>query len=291
MILRLEVNEIYDGLSIKEFLKEYHVGKSKIEEIRTKKLVSLNQNNVSLETKIKAGDILIFDMPESLNFIPSNKSADIVYEDEQILIVNKPSGIIIHPDGNDNQDTLVNRVAKYYLDKNDIREIRYAHRIDGETSGLVLFCKDFLTHSKLNYEIENHIVLREYRAVVEGILTNKKGMINFSIGRDRHISNKYRISNSDKAKEAITNYKVVKTYKNVSLVSCILQTGRTHQIRVHLSSINHPLCGDVLYGGKKDKIQRVALHSFRIKLINPITFIEVEVIKEIPKDMGNILGE
>ena len=292
MILEVKVNDIFVGLTIKEFLKEYHVCKGKIEEIRVNKLVTLNSEIVSLETKLQKNDILTFNMPEEINFTPSINTIDVVYEDEQILIVNKPSGILIHPDGNEiNDDTLVNRVAKYYFDKNDVREVRYAHRIDVETSGLVLFCKDFLTHSKINYEVENHIVLREYRALVEGVIKTKKGRINSSIGRDRHVSNKFRVSNSDKSKPSITNYKVVKEKDNISLVSCILETGRTHQIRVHLSSINHPLCGDGLYGGRKRKISRVALHSYRIKLINPLTFEEVEVIKDIPLDMKKVIGE
>ena len=292
MILSIKANKLFEGLTIKEYLKEYHVGKGKIEEIRVNKLVTLNDEIVSLETKIKEDDILLFNMPENINFSPSDLSVEVVYEDEEILIVNKPSGILIHPDGNEiNNDTLVNRVARYYLDKNDIREVRYAHRIDVETSGLVLFCKDFLTHSKINYEVENHIVLREYRALVEGILKNKKGKINSPIGRDRHVSNKFRVSNSDKSKDAVTNYKVVKEKENISLVSCILETGRTHQIRVHLSSLNHPLCGDGLYGGSKRKINRVGLHSYRIKLINPITFEEVEVVKDLPLDMKKVIGE
>lgn len=292
MILEVKVNDIFVGLTIKEFLKEYHVGKGKIEEIRVNKLVTLNSEIVSLETKLQKNDILTFNMPEEINFTPSINTIDVVYEDEQILIVNKPSGILIHPDGNEaSDDTLVNRVARYYLDKNNIREVRYAHRIDVETSGLVLFCKDFLTHSKINHEVENHIVLREYRALVEGVIKTKKGRINSSIGRDRHVSNKFRVSNSDKSKPSITNYKVVKEKDNISLVSCILETGRTHQIRVHLSSINHPLCGDGLYGGRKRKISRVALHSYRIKLINPLTFEEVEVIKDIPLDMKKVIGE
>ena len=176
MVLRIEVNKMFEGLTIKEYLKEYHVGKGKIEEIRVNKLVTLNGKEVNLESKLQENDILTFNMPESINFLPSSTSVEVVYEDEEILIVNKPSGILIHPDGNEvNNDTLVNRVAKYYLDKNDVREVRYAHRIDVETSGLVLFCKDFLTHAKINYEVENHIILREYRALVEGILKTKKG--------------------------------------------------------------------------------------------------------------------
>lgn len=289
MKLNLKVNEIYKGLTIKEILKEYHVGKGKIEELRNSKCVYLNNKLVTIDEKVEENDILTFDVEEKLNFKPSKVSIEVVYEDEQILIVNKPSGILIHPDGNEDSDTLVNRVAKYYFDKGLNIEVRYAHRIDVETSGLVLFCKDFLTHSKINYEVEKHIVLREYRALVEGVISKKDGVISFPIGKDRHLNNKYRVSTSEKAKEAITNYSVIKRMNNKTFVSSILETGRTHQIRVHLSYIKHPLLGDVLYGGNKREISRVALHSYRIKLINPITFKEIEVKKDVPIDMKRVV--
>lgn len=289
MKVKVVVNEKYDGYSIKEFLKDFHVGKGQIEKIRVNKLVTLNDKMASLETLVNEEDVLVFTNEEKLNFGISSNGVEVVYEDEQILIVNKPCGILIHPDGNENNDTLVNRVAKYYFDKGLNIEIRYAHRIDVETSGLVLFCKDFLTFSKINYEVENHLVIREYLAIVNGQLNKKEGQINLSIGSDRHINNKYRVSDSSKAKIAITNYKVVKEIKNKSLVSCVLQTGRTHQIRVHLSYLNHPLLGDTLYGGNKKEIGRVALHSYRIKLTNPITGKIIEVKKELPIDMKRIL--
>ena len=291
MLVKLEVNKRFEGLTIKELLKEYHVGKGKIEEIRVNKLVQLNSNQVSLETKIKENDILSFNMEEKLNFKPSNKSIEVVYEDEQILLVNKPSGILIHPDGiSGDEDTLVNRVARYYLDNHLSLEVRYAHRIDEETSGLVLFCKDFLTHSMLNYQIEEHIVIREYRALVHGSVSKNNGVLDFPIGKDRHISNKFRVSDSQKAKNALTNYQVIKRLKNKTLISCILETGRTHQIRVHLSHINHPLLGDTLYGGNKKEINRVALHSYRVELVNPLTFKRINVIKEIPLDMEGVVN-
>ena len=280
----VKVNKIYNDLTIKELLKEYRVGKGKIEELRTKHAVKLNGEVVALETKVEENDILTFNVEESLNYLPSSRSVDVVYEDENVLIVNKPSGILIHPDGNEN-DTLVNRVAKYYSDRGINIEVRHAHRIDLETSGLVLFCKDFLTHARLNYEIEEHILLREYRALVTGNVIKNNGKINAPIGRDRHINNKFRVSNSEKSKSATTNYQVIKRYIDKTLIRCVLETGRTHQIRVHLSSINHPLLGDTLYGGNKKEIGRVALHSYRIKFVNPVTFKEIDICKEMPLDM------
>ena len=289
MEIKVEVNKKYHGYSIKEFLKDFHVGKGQIEKIRVNKLVALNNQLVTLETRVNRGDVLTFTNEEKINFALSSKSVDVVYEDEQILIVNKPSGILIHPDGNENEDTLVNRVARYYFDNRLNLEVRYAHRIDVETSGLVLFCKDFLTFAKINYEVENHLVIREYLALVAGKFNKKNGVIDLPIGSDRHINNKYRISNSPKAKESITNYLVVKEIGDKSLISCILKTGRTHQIRVHLSHLSHPLLGDKLYGGSTKEINRVALHSYRIKLVNPISEKEIEVKAELPLDMNRIL--
>lgn len=289
MRVEFRVGERYSEMSIKELLKQFHVGKGKIEEIRVNNKTLLNNEVVGLETVLKKDDIVSFYNEEKNNFSPSSVSVDVVYEDEHFLIVNKPSGLLIHPDGNFYEDTLVNRVAKYYEEKGYDLEVRYAHRIDYETSGLVIFCKDFLTHARINYEIEQHIVQRKYLALCSGVFNKKIGIINLPIGRDRHISNKFRVSNSEKAKTSITNYEVISYLNGISLVSCLLETGRTHQIRVHLSSIKHPLLGDSLYGGNCKKINRVALHSHSVKINDPYLERVIEVKVDLPEDMKKLL--
>lgn len=282
--VELVIGKLYEGFTIKEVLKSFYVGKAKIEEIRKSKQIFINSYPVNLEYNVKENDILSIGFSEKINCIPINKSIEILYEDEQIIIVNKPSRLLIHPDGS-NKECLVNYIANYYLSKGINREIRYIHRIDFETSGIVVFAKDFLTFSLLNHQVETHEIVREYLALVTGVLKKDKDTINLPIGRDRHVSNKYRVSVGSKgAKESITHYEVVESFKNYSLIKCRLETGRTHQIRVHLSYLKHPLLGDTLYGGSKKYIDRVALHSYHVSLDNPIDGKHIDITCEIPND-------
>ena len=289
--ISIKILDKYDGLTIKEFLKSFYLGRSKIEEIRNSNNVYLNQNKVNIDDKIKKDDILEFHFVEKIDFKPSNIEADVLYEDECILLVNKPSGIIIHPEYKDEEkDTLVNRVANYYYHHKIFRNIRYVHRIDLETSGIVLFCKDFLSFSLLNHLMESHLIERKYLALCQNKFKNKEGVVEAPLSKDRHINNKYRVSSSPSSQKAYTTYKVIENKnKKCSLVELLLKTGRTHQIRVHMSYINHPLCGDELYGGNKKLISRVALHSYSISFFLPYTNELIKVTCPLPKDMKEVI--
>ena len=211
--ISIKILDKYDGLTIKEFLKSYYLGRSKIEEIRNSNNVYLNQNKVSIDDKLKKDDILEFRFVEKIDFKPSNIEADVLYEDECILLVNKPSGIIIHPEYKDEEkDTLVNRVANYYYHHKIFRNIRYVHRIDLETSGIVLFCKDFLSFSLLNHLMESHLIERKYLALCQNKFKNKEGVVEAPLSKDRHINNKYRVSSSPSSQKAYTTYKVIENY-------------------------------------------------------------------------------
>ena len=289
--ISIKILDKYDGLTIKEFLKSYYLGRSKIEEIRNSNNVYLNQNKVSIDDKLKKDDILELRFVEKIDFKPSNIEADVLYEDECILLVNKPSGIIIHPEYKDEEkDTLVNRVANYYYHHKIFRNIRYVHRIDLETSGIVLFCKDFLSFSLLNHLMESHLIERKYLALCQNKFKNKEGVVEAPLSKDRHINNKYRVGSSPSSQKAYTTYKVIENKnKKCSLVELLLKTGRTHQIRVHMSYINHPLCGDELYGGNKKLISRVALHSYSISFFHPYTNELIKVTCPLPKDMKEVI--
>ncbi|MGN1294779.1 MAG: RluA family pseudouridine synthase [Bacilli bacterium] len=293
--ISLKILDKYDGLTIKEFFKSYYLGKGKIEELRNSKNVCLNKKQVSIEEKIKKDDILEIYFTEKIDFKPSSMELDVLYEDECILLVNKPSGIIIHPEYKDEEaDTLVNRVANYFYHHKIFRNVRYVHRIDLETSGIVLFCKDFLSFALLNHLMEEHQIERKYLALCQNKFKNKEGVVDIPLSRDRHCNNKYRVNknntNSNNSKSAYTTYKVIDSKcKKCTLVELLLKTGRTHQIRVHMAYINHPLCGDELYGGNKDLIKRVALHSYSISFFHPFTSELIKVECPLPTDMKEVI--
>lgn len=289
--VEFSVLKSFDTFTIKEFLKEYNVGRAKIEEIRVGKTAYLNGVQVNLETVIHTGDILSFEIKEDVDVKPSKESVEVIYEDDFLLIVNKPSGIIVHSDGND-KETMCSRVARYYLDHNIKRKVRYAHRLDEETTGILIFAKDFLTLAKINEMVEKHSLNRDYLALVMNKFSPSllEGTINKNIARDRHVSNKFRVGNGDNSKPAITKYKVLSGKAGVNLVYLHLLTGRTHQIRVHMASINHPLLGDTLYGGNKNIINRVALHSYHIDFKHPITNEYLSLNCSMPKDMDKIIN-
>lgn len=284
--IEIKINEKYVGKTIKEFLKSNNVGRGKIENLRVNKSTLINGQYCNLESKLNKDDVLSILIDETIDFVCDDNFLDVAYEDEYILIVNKPLNMIIHPDDKSKNNTLVNLVANYFKKNNINRKVRFINRIDKETTGLVLFAKDFFTESILLKSMLNHEIKREYLAFIEGKMKSLKGTINASIGNDRHINNKKRVcSNGD---VAITDYQVIQEYKNYSLVKFSLQTGRTHQIRVHASYLSHPLLGDVLYGGDYRFINRVALHSFKISFIHPITNKTIDVISDLPEDLKKL---
>ncbi len=270
--------------SVLMFLESFNLGKEKIKYYQNN--LYINNIKVKLTDSISIGDELKIVDDTKLDIKPLNKRLDILYEDDNLLIINKPNKIHIHSDGNENIDnTLSNMVANYYIKKSLDMPVRYIHRLDYETTGIIIFAKDPLTMSYLSLKLLHHELRRDYLAFVEGRIEEDM-IINKPIGRNRHESKKYLISKS--GKEAITHLKVEEVYKNRTLVRLSLKTGRTHQIRVHLTSIGHPLLGDTLYGGNTKYIDRVALHSYYVNFINPITGKKIELYSKLPIDMEKI---
>jgi len=279
------INE--EGKTVYEFLSSFHLGKEKIKLYSKPGHILVNGRQEEINYLLKKDDKLELKDDLTLDIIPLNKKLNIIYEDDCLLIVNKPRNILIHSDGNlNNSNTLSNVVANYYKNKGLDIPVRYIHRLDKDTTGIVIFAKDPLTEAYLDDLIDKRILHRDYLAFVEGSL-EKDIVINKPIGRDRHVNNKYRISNT--GKEAVTTVKVVKKYKKYTLVRLSLKTGRTHQIRVHMASISHPLCGDTLYGGSLKYIDRPALHSYYVKF-NDICGREIEITQKLPFDMEQMKG-
>ena len=285
--LKVIISNKHQDKTIKELLKENNIGRGKIEAIRVSKSSFINGSYANLETKLHNGDVLSFNIDEEIDFICEEKEIEVIYEDDYIIAVNKPINMIIHPDDKSKGGTLVNLVASYYKKNNIKRKIRYIHRIDKETTGIVLFAKDFLSEAILLKQINNHQMKKYYLALIEGHLKQNKGQIKANIGEDRHINNKMCVSKN--GKEALTNYKEIKRFKDYSLVEFELITGRTHQIRVHSSYLKHPLLGDPLYGGNYQYINRVALHSYKMEFTHPITNKEILIISYLSKDMNDLI--
>lgn len=284
MEYKYNITEFNYKYNILQFLESFNLGKEKIKTYQN----NLYINNVksSINSILNIGDELIIKTDETLDIKPLNKRIDILYEDDNLLIINKPNQIHIHSDGNENIDnTLSNMVSNYYIKKNLNMPVRYIHRLDYETTGIIIFAKDPLTMSYLSNKLVSHELRRDYLAFVEGKILSDM-IIDKPIGRNRHDSRKYLISKN--GKPAITNLQVIEVYKNRSLVRLSLKTGRTHQIRVHLTSTGHPLLGDSLYGGNTKYISRVALHSYYVNFINPVTGKKIEQYCKLPPDMEKI---
>lgn len=269
--------------TIRELLGSYHLGRTKIHTIYMEKKVMINGSIASFDKVYNKGDVAIIDVTEENDIIPCDKNIDIVYEDEFLLIVNKEANLIIHG----NEDSLINRVSNYFI-KNNINTLpRFSNRIDEFTTGLVIFTKDFITAASMDNLVESKKVDKYYLAIVSGNPL-KKGVIEKNIGRHR---SKNRMIISKKGDYAKTSYEVIDGVYQKTLVLCKLETGRTHQIRVHFESIGHPLLGDELYGGDTSLINRQALHSYMLEFNHPITNKHLIIRCEMPEDMKKIVAE
>ncbi|MFC5406939.1 RluA family pseudouridine synthase [Cohnella soli] len=214
---------------------------------------------------------------------------NILYEDEFTLVVNKPAGIEVHPSEKGQRKTLAHAVAAYYeMSGQDLR-VRHVHRIDKDTTGPVLYAKNEFAHYQYDKAMREKEVERIYVALGEGRVEGNKGTIDKPIGQDRHHSTRRRIS--DTGDRAVTHYEVVERFDDHTLVRLRLETGRTHQIRVHMASINHPLAGDGLYGGKRNVISRQALHGERLIWRHPWSGEKQQVTAPLPDDLAQALNK
>ncbi len=279
------IDEQFNNLKIIDFFNFYKLSKTKVSKLSK---IILNDKVVTKNHTLSKGDILKIEVCEEIDFKPLNKKIDIEYEDDYLLILNKPKGMIVHPDDKSKNNTLVNMVANYFLENNIKRNVRYIHRLDTDTTGLIIFAKDMITASYLNYLLSIHSVKRCYMAIVCGVL-DKGGVVDANIGEDRHHNQRRRVSKTGQV--AVTNYEVIKRVLNkYTLVKLQLQTGRTHQIRVHMKYLGHPLAGDMLYEGSTKHIKRVALHSYNLVFIHPFTNKKIELTCKIPQDMEMLIN-
>ncbi len=293
--MEIEVNNV-DSIRIDKYLMDStDYSRSKIQKMIDNGSILVNDKIIKASYNVKDGDVItITPTEEDTDIVPENIPLDIVYEDDYLLVVNKPSGMVVHPAVGNYHGTLVN--ALMYHCNNNLSTINgnirpgIVHRIDADTSGLLLVAKNDIVHNALAKQISEKSVTRKYICLVHGVILEDTATIDAPIGRDINNRKKMCVT-ADNSKEAITNIRVLERYKDSTLIECILETGRTHQIRVHMNYINHPVVNDPVYGYNKldDKEFGQMLHAKEIGFIHPITHEFMDFKVEPPKKFYEIL--
>lgn len=260
--------------------------------------VLVNGKTISPSYKIRENDEIVVNFENKEideNIKPYDFKLDILYEDDDILVINKPKGLVVHPGDGHHDDTLVN--ALIFLNKelstvNGLERVGIVHRIDKDTSGLLLICKNDYAHNFIAKQLEDHTMHREYIALVKGEINEEYGKIIAPIGRDK--SNRLKMAvDINGGRNAITHFKVLERFNKYTLIECKLETGRTHQIRVHMEYINHPVIGDPLYGKENCKIYNDGqlLHAYKLTFIHPTTKKEMTLVAPLPQYFLDVLDK
>lgn len=290
-ILNCHITEDADSLRVEQYLRRRGFSYQNLTQLK-KMPESILINGVwsYMRTPLHSGDILTVHIREtesSPNIPPVELPLDIVYEDEDIVVVNKPAGMPVHPSLNNYRNSLANALMYYYQQQDKPFIFRCTNRLDRDTSGLTVIAKHMVSSSILSSMTARHEIEREYLAVVRGSVVPSSGTIDAPIGRTGSSLIERKID-FEHGERAVTHYHVVKEENGHSLVSLILETGRTHQIRVHMKYIGFPLVGDYLYNPDMEYIQRQALHSCRLSFRHPITGKHMEFTADLPEDMDRI---
>lgn len=277
--------------------KEICPSRSQIRNLITQSKIKVNNNPVKPSYILKNGDVidLFLTKNKELEVEAEAIPLDIIYEDKYLAVINKPADMIVHPTGNIRSGTLVNALLYHCQDSlsgiGGIIRPGIVHRLDKNTSGLMVTAKNDFAHLDLSKQIKEHQVTKKYLALVHGSLRDDSGIINAPIGRSMKNRKKMAVTIEGMSREAVTQFKVLKKFSDYTLIEATLRTGRTHQIRVHLSFIGYPIVGDQLYGHKKQglNIGRQALHSHILGFVHPSTKKYMEFCAPLPKDMQEII--
>lgn len=279
-------------LSVKNILKSYfQISDRLLLKLKNNNRILLNGSSVFVDFPVKTNDIVSINLDfeeDNSNIVPKEMKLNIIYEDDAFLILSKPSNIAIHPSQLHYNNSLSNGV-KFYFDSIDLkRKIRPVNRLDRDTSGIVIFAKNEYVQEFLAKQMNNKTFNKEYIGIVEGILSKKIGTINAPISRKENSIIERCID--EKGNHSITHYEVINEIDNkFSVINFKLETGRTHQIRVHCNYIGHPILGDTLYGNASTYISRQALHCYKMGFVHPITRKYIEFVDELPNDMNKII--
>ena len=287
------ISELYEDFSrsyIQKLIKDNLVF------VAVKKEDSKLSKSVKGSYILKEGNFVFFDTKESIipDIVPEDIPLDILYEDSDVLVVNKPKGMVVHPAPGHYSNTLVNAVMFHVKDLSGINGVLrpgIVHRIDMNTTGSLIICKNDKAHIDIAGQLKEHSINRLYRAIVHGVIKEDEGTVNKPIGRNEK-DRKKMACNVTNAKNAVTHYKVLKRFKDYTYIECKLETGRTHQIRVHMASIGHPVLGDDVYSTIKSpfKLLGQTLHAMTLGFIQPSTREYIEVVAPLPEYFNNLLN-
>lgn len=292
------VTEETAGDRIDKFLAEQYenLSRSFLQKLLKSGEVMVGGRPVKASYKVAEGDLIFFEVPEAVEpeIVPEDIPLDILYEDHDVILVNKPKGMVVHPAAGHYTGTLVN--ALMFHCKEDLSGINgvlrpgIVHRIDMDTTGVIIACKNDLAHNSIAAQLKEHSITRRYQAIVHGALKDDEGVIDEPIGRSPKDRKKMAV-NYNNGKPAVTHYKVLTRFKDFTHIECRLETGRTHQIRVHMASIGHPLLGDAVYGPAKCpyKLQGQTLHAGILGFVHPRTGEYMEFSAPLPEYFEELL--
>ncbi|ABO34898.1 pseudouridine synthase, RluA family [Methanococcus maripaludis C5] len=287
-ILKVTIDSKIAGNKLIDVLKDdFELSNKMIKKFDKEKKIFVNSKNISLKSKLKENETVSVEIDCGINNIdPEKLLLCVIYEDDDLLIVDKPKNMVVHPTKNVLSGTLANAISNHQKINNQNYKIRFVNRLDMDTTGLLIIAKNSYSHQQLAKQMDEGILEKIYIVVVNGHLDSKEGVIEDSIdlnddGIKRELSTFGKISK--------TKYKVIEEFNNVSVLEIKLLTGRTHQIRVHLSSFGNNIIGDTLYGKTADLIERQALHSHILRFIHPITKENMEIRSKLPDDMENLI--
>ena len=273
--------------------KVLDISRSKVQKLIKQEKILVNEKIENSSYLVNMGDLIVVndELDFDIHIKPSNIPIDIVYENEDLLIINKESGMVVHPAPGNYENTLVNALLGKFELSSDLLRPGIVHRLDKDTSGLMIVAKNDWAHEKLANMIKNKEVKRTYLALVTGVIPHETGTIDAPIGRDDREREKMKVTDAN-SKDAITHFKVLKRYKKHTLIECNLETGRTHQIRVHLSYIGYPIVNDYVYGKELiDKDFGQLLHSKKIEFNNPRDNKHIEFTVDAPDRFYEIMNE
>lgn len=282
-----------EELTIKGLLRsKFHYSSRFLTKIKFNNLSYLNGESIPLWVKPKAGDELVIkQLEEESDFPMEDIPIFPIYEDENILVINKQPGFVVHPTKGQPNHTIANGLMKYMADTNQNFKVRFVNRLDRDTSGLLIIAKNSYSQNELSNQMKRDMH-KEYKALVKGVILEDEGTVDVPIGRpDPDEVKRGVLPVEDGGYESITHYKVLERYGDCTLIQLKLETGRTHQIRVHMNHIGHPILGDSLYDEESPFIARQALHAFKLVFNHPMTQEKMELEAPMPEDILNAIEQ